>query len=315
MDRVSWLKIENRVKEIVSEQIGLNLEEVRLESKFTQDLGADSLAYVELIMALEDEYKIDIPLERAERITAVSDIMPQLVELMPEEMRDKIDRRVIAFRIREDGRIEVGMRFSDGTWTFADGTSLLPSGIYLTVFSKWGDVLKDLEDIINDPHSKEKDLQLFFEQYPDLLKGDEYDIVIPQACIIPDQKTLRQKLWRADFMLSPIDQTNFCKILELKLPEERIVRSDKSGHQRFYQWLWEAISQIRDYGEAFNSSSTRTRFSEMYKIDVLKPDLQLVAGRKWNMVYTESMLELQRRNLVKIDDWDTHLERLRRKFT
>ena len=63
--------IEDRVKKIVAEQLGVKEEEVRAESSFVDDLGADSLDTVELVMALEEEFETEIPDEEAEKITTV----------------------------------------------------------------------------------------------------------------------------------------------------------------------------------------------------------------------------------------------------
>lgn len=63
--------IEERVKKIVAEQLGVDLEEVKNESSFVDDLGADSLDTVELVMALEEEFETEIPDEEAEKITSV----------------------------------------------------------------------------------------------------------------------------------------------------------------------------------------------------------------------------------------------------
>ncbi|MFM1891461.1 MAG: hypothetical protein RLZ44_538 [Pseudomonadota bacterium] len=63
--------IEERVKKIVVEQLGVKEEEVNLESSFVDDLGADSLDTVELVMALEEEFETEIPDEEAEKITTV----------------------------------------------------------------------------------------------------------------------------------------------------------------------------------------------------------------------------------------------------
>ena len=65
--------IEERVKKIVCEQLGVKEEEVTTESSFVNDLGADSLDTVELVMALEEEFETEIPDEEAEKITTVKE--------------------------------------------------------------------------------------------------------------------------------------------------------------------------------------------------------------------------------------------------
>ena len=66
--------IENRVKEIIIEQLGVDQKEVTPEASFINDLGADSLDTVELVMALEEEFDVEIPDEDAEKIITVSDV-------------------------------------------------------------------------------------------------------------------------------------------------------------------------------------------------------------------------------------------------
>ena len=65
--------VEERVKNIVVEQLGVKEVEVTNESSFVDDLGADSLDTVELVMALEEEFKTEIPDEEAENITTVNE--------------------------------------------------------------------------------------------------------------------------------------------------------------------------------------------------------------------------------------------------
>jgi len=65
------MSIEEKVKSIIAEQLGVKQEEIKMESSFVDDLGADSLDTVELIMALEEEFKTEIPDEEAEKITTV----------------------------------------------------------------------------------------------------------------------------------------------------------------------------------------------------------------------------------------------------
>ena len=63
--------IDERVKKIVAEQLGVKEEDIKNEASFVEDLGADSLDTVELVMALEEEFETEIPDEEAEKITTV----------------------------------------------------------------------------------------------------------------------------------------------------------------------------------------------------------------------------------------------------
>jgi acyl carrier protein len=67
------MSIEERVKEIIVEQLGVEASQVTERAKFVEDLGADSLDTVELVMALEEEFSIEIPDEEAEKISTVGD--------------------------------------------------------------------------------------------------------------------------------------------------------------------------------------------------------------------------------------------------
>lgn len=66
--------IEQRVKDIIVEQLGVNADQVTPEAKFIEDLGADSLDIVELVMALEEEFGSEIPDEQAEKLLTVGDV-------------------------------------------------------------------------------------------------------------------------------------------------------------------------------------------------------------------------------------------------
>ncbi|MBW6511846.1 MAG: acyl carrier protein [Desulfuromonadaceae bacterium] len=72
--------IEERVKQIVTEQLGVDEEQVTNEASFMEDLGADSLDTVELVMALEEEFDIEISDEDAEKIQKVQDAIDYITE-------------------------------------------------------------------------------------------------------------------------------------------------------------------------------------------------------------------------------------------
>ena len=67
------MSVEAKVKSIIAEQLGVGEDEIKAESAFIEDLGADSLDIVELVMAMEEEFEVEIPDEEAENIKSVGD--------------------------------------------------------------------------------------------------------------------------------------------------------------------------------------------------------------------------------------------------
>lgn len=72
------MSIDTRVKEIIVENLGVDGEKVTADASFVEDLGADSLDTVELVMAFEDEFDIEIPDEDAEKLTTVGEAVSYL---------------------------------------------------------------------------------------------------------------------------------------------------------------------------------------------------------------------------------------------
>ncbi|MGD0017040.1 MAG: acyl carrier protein [Verrucomicrobiia bacterium] len=72
--------VADRVKEIIVEQLGVNADQVTPEAKFIEDLGADSLDTVELVMAFEEEFGAEIPDEDAEKLQTVGDVIRYIEE-------------------------------------------------------------------------------------------------------------------------------------------------------------------------------------------------------------------------------------------
>ena len=67
--------IESKVKDIIVEQLGVSADQAKTEAKFIEDLGADSLDTVELVMAFEEEFGIEVPDEDAEKLQSVGDVV------------------------------------------------------------------------------------------------------------------------------------------------------------------------------------------------------------------------------------------------
>jgi len=74
------MAVEEKIKGIIAEQLGVKPEEVTPQASFIDDLGADSLDTVELVMALEEEFSIEIPDEDAEKMTTVGDAVKYIEE-------------------------------------------------------------------------------------------------------------------------------------------------------------------------------------------------------------------------------------------
>ena len=81
---MSEKSIEQHVKDIIVEQLGVNADQVTPEAKFIEDLGADSLDTVELVMALEEEFGQEIPDDEAEKLQSVGDVNKYIEETQGE---------------------------------------------------------------------------------------------------------------------------------------------------------------------------------------------------------------------------------------
>ena len=80
MTSLNEQEVVGKVKKMVASQLGKSEEEITLESAFIEDLGADSLDLVELVMAMEDEFGLEISDEDAERIVTVQDVINHILE-------------------------------------------------------------------------------------------------------------------------------------------------------------------------------------------------------------------------------------------
>ena len=77
---MSEKSIEEKVKDIIVEQLGVNPEQVTPQASFIEDLGADSLDTVELVMAFEEEFNVEVPDEDAEKLQTVGDVVTYITD-------------------------------------------------------------------------------------------------------------------------------------------------------------------------------------------------------------------------------------------
>ena len=77
---MSEKSIEDKVRDIIVDQLGVNAEQVVKDARFIEDLGADSLDTVELVMAFEEEFSIEVPDEEAEKLQSVGDVVRYVEE-------------------------------------------------------------------------------------------------------------------------------------------------------------------------------------------------------------------------------------------
>ena len=77
---MSEKSIEDKVRDIIVDQLGVNAEQVVKDARFIEDLGADSLDTVELVMAFEEEFSIEVPDEEAEKLQTVGDVVTYVEE-------------------------------------------------------------------------------------------------------------------------------------------------------------------------------------------------------------------------------------------
>jgi hypothetical protein len=304
---LSFPSIEDDIKQIISSIEGIDKSIITPHS----DLGSfRSDEIIEKIKLYLDK-KFNVQTEYELKAKNYGEIIEHYIEKYPYTIKEKVSSRYLSI-IEKDGNFIVRLLLDDGTCCYPDSTQKLPCDIYLSTFSKWSNILKELEEIINSKRTKESDLQKFFETYPELLTGDDYSFIVPQAIIKYEQKNVN---WAADFILCPKDQYEYAKMIELKIPNMNILNRPKSGHVTFSAKVWHSIQQMRDYQDAFDEVKVRENFHNKYGFDVFKPDMQLIVGRKWDIKLKNEVRRLEAGSPVNIINWDTFLARLKRNYT
>ncbi len=272
-------------------------------------LGGDQQITAKKIIAIKEtalEFHIKMEIIGSKHTRSFDELLGPLI-------RKKLkEATCLCFKVGPNHKLEAFFRLNRDGWTSVEGNRLLPCSYHMLAISKWDTALRELEDLVNSPGTVEHDLQKFFEVYPELLAGKDYDTIIPQAVIVPDVGSYS---WKADFVLSPFDQFTFATILELKLPSVRTTTGKRPAHYSFTSRVWHAMQQVRDYADAFDSPNVRTRFRETYHVDIFKPDLHLVIGKRWEVAQVDVIKKMKKDAQVRIETWDELLDRLKRQFS
>ncbi len=265
----------------------------------------------------DDTVTFDVEIKGDERITAinVAYVEDKTTDFFLDSSNTNefklLQNSLLSIKINQNEKFEIGVRLNNGDWIFAENNIKLTNGVYTLKFNTWSTIIKEFEELINTPNIPEHEIQTFLEKYPELLKGSEYECLIPQAQIKNEDQ-----LWYTDFILHPFSEMDASKIIEIKKPGIKMFRDNKSGHQRLYVDFINAIKQLKDYYIAFENEKVRNNFKDKYGKEIYKPTLQLTIGRKWDIPNLKEILDLQSENRnMKILTWDEQIDSFRRILT
>lgn len=165
----------------------------------------------------------------------------------------------------------------------------------------------ELEDLINNPHVREQDLQKFFESHPHLLRFFDYREFHPQVFLTrEDQGPLIP-----DFILVDPEMQK-AMILDLKLPHVKLV-VDKPNRVRFSSAVEEARAQLLTYRDWFENSANRAQLKDRFGMEIFRPRLGVIMGTSHELELGTDRQELASRQadveVVTYDDVLKHAER------
>ncbi|KKW92516.1 DUF7674 family protein [Sphingobium chungbukense] len=211
-----------------------------------------------------------------------------------------------------DGALRLFAFADDEIYRFADGNNN-PHQILSRIahFGRFlSGAINEFEELINSPLAKERDLQRFFETYPDFLIRDEYKAAHPHMVLsTPGHGDLIP-----DFVLEPHDQGGFCDLLELKRPQHKIT-SYMKNRPDFTATVHRAKAQLRTYEAYFEEEGNRTRIAQRYGLNLYRPRMILVIGQKQHIDPRISALEYRRMEMetpqLVIRTYDQLLDRMR----
>lgn len=169
---------------------------------------------------------------------------------------------------------------SDGTYKFLDEINNLHSILYIASSETLAleRAVDELESLINDPNSKEKDFQDFFDRHQDFILNDDYKKAHSHVMLTKaDGETLIP-----DFVLEPVNQNSLCDLLELKLPSTDVYVL-KKNRMRFSAAVMEACAQLREYSRYFDEEQNRLKIQNKYRLSAYKPKMFVIIGRRGNV--------------------------------
>jgi CheY-like chemotaxis protein len=190
--------------------------------------------------------------------------------------KESVEDEFIALGLFEN-KINLVSLAKDGDYQILDETKQLHNILY-TVSSETAAfriAIDELEALINDKNSKEKDFQDFFNRHKDFILNDDYKeahqhIYLEQN----DADTLIP-----DFMLEPVDTFALCDLLELKLPSTPVYIL-KKRRMRYSSAVMEACAQLREYSVYFENESNRNKIFKKYGLLSFRPKMFVIIGRK-----------------------------------
>lgn len=173
------------------------------------------------------------------------------------------------------GRVRVVRLWPDGNYAFIDEAQSIHTIFYVNRESiAFKEAVEELEFLVNDARTQERDLQDFFERHPDLILSDEYRRLHPRITLDAEEGELIP-----DFVLEPVEQGGLCDLLELKLPSARAFVL-KTNRYRFSAAVLEAAAQLRTYSEYFDDPRNREKVRERYGLTAYRPRMFVILGRR-----------------------------------
>ena len=291
---------------------GLNQSEAAdLASRFlpSRGLGQEILAQ---LYARTDGNPLVLRLlfDHLSRATFRAEEVPRLMELLfAQQWGREISNLVIGITPEGLRTFAALQDSSVGVLTPTSEMVLAAPYVYAQSHSQfWRRDIDRFDELLNDSKATEHHFQEFFEQHSGLLTGIDYSRAVPHPVLARDQ----DGPLIPDFFLQPLDG-QFCDILDLKLPTEKLIVGSKD-RLRPSSSLSEAIAQLREYGAYFEDPHHRATIQQKYGLTAYRPQLFVVIGRSPALVppeqYRRVMSDNSQVRVMTYDDLRRRLERL-----